>query len=98
MHDGDWDEMEASPFKETTTAIKRPAKFRSITQAKTPTRTTFQNINIYQFTAANPTGQNRHVDHNGELDQKTKEQPNYNAGGPELRTPGVPMGVCSTSQ
>jgi len=26
MDDGGWDEMEASPFKETTTAIKRPAK------------------------------------------------------------------------
>ena len=29
----------------------------SITQAQTPTGTTFQVINIYQFTAANPTGQ-----------------------------------------
>jgi len=29
----------------------------SITQAQTPTGTTFQFINIYQFTAANPTGQ-----------------------------------------
>jgi len=26
MDDWDWDEMETSPFKETTTAIKRPAK------------------------------------------------------------------------
>ena len=26
MDDGGWDEMEASPFKETTTAIKQPAK------------------------------------------------------------------------
>jgi len=29
----------------------------SITQAQTPTGTTFQFMNIYQFTAANPTGQ-----------------------------------------
>jgi len=29
----------------------------SMTQAQTPTGTTFQFINIYQFTAANPTGQ-----------------------------------------
>ena len=26
MDEWDWDEMEASPFKETTTAIKQPAK------------------------------------------------------------------------
>jgi len=29
----------------------------SITQAQTPTGTAFQFMNIYQFTAANPTGQ-----------------------------------------
>jgi len=29
----------------------------SITQAQTPTGTTFQFMDIYQFTAANPTGQ-----------------------------------------
>ena len=29
----------------------------SITQAQTPTGTTFQFMNIYQFTAANPMGQ-----------------------------------------
>ena len=26
MDDWDWDEMEASPFKETTTTIKQPVK------------------------------------------------------------------------
>jgi len=41
-------------------------------------------------------GTNRHVDHDGKLDKQTKEQPNYNAGGPKLCTPGVPMGLRTT--
>ena len=42
-------------------------------------------------------GTNWHVDHDGELDKQTKEQPNYNAGGPKLCTPGLPMGLRTTS-
>ena len=56
----------------------------SITQAQTPTGITFQVINIYQVTAANPAGQT-------ELWTTTEnwvnKQKGYNAGGPKLRTP-----------
>jgi len=43
-------------------------------------------------------GANRHVDHDGELDYQTKKQPHYNAGGSELCTPGLPVGLRTTPQ
>ena len=33
------------------------------------------------------------MDHDGELDKQTKKQPNYNAGGPKLCTPVLPIGL-----
>jgi len=40
----------------------------------------------------------RHVDHDGELDHQTKKQPYYNAGGSELCTPWLPLGLRTTPQ
>jgi len=51
-------QMRCHHSKQMDSDIRREIDGRlSITQAQTPTGTTFQFMNIYQFTAANPTGQ-----------------------------------------
>jgi len=66
----------------------------SITQAQTPTGTTFQFMNIYQFTAANPMGQTDMWTTTENWINKQKQKPNYNAGGHNAQPLNTDLGMA----
>jgi len=84
-----------------TDGIRHPQGNRGPSLNHPGTDTHWDHISVYEYLPIHGRQshgtKNRYVDHDGELDKQTKKQPNYNAGGPKLCTPGLPMGLRTTS-